>query len=251
MRPVHFYHLYLGGRWQAIASEHFDALRAAQFPGDIYVSLIGSAAAREEAKQLAAGEVVAEEDAGFEDVTLRVLQHKLAKLPGETPILYTHNKGSFHSVVGNHIWRRKMDAHLITGWQNRLNELKTHDVAAWAWAEPGNYPVWVWAGADRVRAEDMTVTYAMAPGNFWWARADYLKGLPALEVLTEKQRGDAETWLGKDNPVVAAASFDWPMISRDEWDIRIPLPSVNGMRQGYIHRWMDDNGIEWSQKHGF
>jgi hypothetical protein len=158
--PVHFYHLWRGGEWRAIADEHYAALRAAKFTGEVHVITV---------------------DAGFEDVTLRALRKACESLPGTTPVLYAHAKGAFHPSPANDTWRRRMTEHSVTRWRQSVRELEQCDVSAWAWAR---YPL------------------PHAPGNFWWAAAGYLRGLPYLPPLTEMTRTDAETWVGQDRPTV-------------------------------------------------
>lgn len=226
---IHFYHLWLGGGWKSIAEEHFNALRAAEFPGSVLVGLVGSAEAREEAENLLDRQwnyrIANAVDEGFEEVTLHPL-HQLAKsLPSATPILYTHNKGSFHMGKGfeNKPWRREMTEHLVGAYQVRVGELAAgYDVSAWRWLP---------AGTIDPRG-DVTVT-PLAAGNFWWATAGYLGKLPELPpVLTEENRILAEAWLGQGDPHAAGVCSVWPQVEvKYSW-----VPGGSGM--AHDGRWV-------------
>jgi hypothetical protein len=227
---VHFYHLWLGGEWRQIAEEHFDKLRQAEFPGQVFLGLVGDPETRAAARSLFPYEIAVEADAGFEEVTINALRLAVRQLPGTTPVLYSHNKGSFHQLAENHAWRRAMDDHLVLGWQARVRELLTHDVSVWHWLEAGSFPP---------EKPQLALGADIAGGNFWWARADYLKGLPVLPSLSEDNRISAEVWLGTDKPAVACASREWPRLN-----LAYQRPKyVNGMLAGYSRSWLRDDGV--------
>jgi hypothetical protein len=213
---VHVYHLWLGGAWQHIADRHFTCLRAAEFTGRVLVGLVGAAATRAAARAQLPYEILVEADTGFEDVTLNALRERIRLLPGDTPVLYAHNKGAFHDIPENRLWRLYMTEHLGLGWRGRIRELLEHDVAAWHWVTAGSPDPF-----------GKPLSRAIAPGNFWWARADYLKGLPALPALTEDTRMEAECWVGQDDPVVACLSSSWPKVVLQMWE----SVSIGGMQQ--------------------
>ena len=228
---VHFYHLWLGGIWQHIAEEHFAKLREAQFPGHIFVTLVGDPETRAAARSWLPYDVAAEADTGFEDITLRAMQQHIHKLPGDTEVLYVHNKGSFHPSPENHVWRHDMTRYLVTGWRERVLELQTNDVSVWRWLPTGAHPP---------GRPELAMGSPIAGGNFWWARADYLKGLPELPPLMNiAERMQAEIWLGLDNPAVACESQEWPtaVIERRE-----PV-RINGMLAGHVRTWIEADGL--------
>lgn len=206
---IHFYHLWLGGDWKSIVEEHFNALRAAEFPGVVQVGLVGSAEARAEARRWLdrrwSWKTANAASSGFEEVTLRSLHRLSESLPGVMPILYMHNKGSFHAGNGseNESWRREMTEHLVGAWQVRVGELAAgYDVSAWRWLPEGTL------GPD-----GKTTTGAIAAGNFWWATAGYLGKLPELpSVLIEENRILAEAWLGQGDPEAAGVCSAWPQV---------------------------------------
>lgn len=228
---IHFYHLWLGGDWKSIAAEHFAALRAADFPGAVQVGLVGSEEAREEAESWLDRQwnygIAACEDEGFEEVTLHALHRLSRSVSTDTPILYAHNKGSFHptNTMGlneNDPWRRAMTAYLIEQWRDRVDELLWHDALTWNWLPVGTYELW----AQNTRVIDAP----MATGNFWWANAGYLRKLPVLpDTLTEENRIEAEVWLGTGNPRVKSQKTGWPdMVFPMKW---VENPPISGMQQ--------------------
>jgi len=225
---VHFYHLWLGGEWRRIAEEHFKALRDASFPGQVLLGLVGSPEVRAAARSWLPYEIAVEADAGFEDVTINALRSVIKALSGDTAVLYAHNKGTFHQIAENHAWRRAMDDYLTVRWADRVGELQGHDVAAWHWICPGTLDPF-----------GNPVSHAHASGNFWWARADYLKGLPELSSLTVDTRIEAEWWIGTDEPHVAYAADTWPRLElARQWP-----KYVNGMFTGHAYMWLGDDGV--------
>lgn len=237
---IHFYHLWLGGDWKTIADEHFAALRAAEFPGGVRVGLVGSPEARDEAQNWLDRRwnygIADEADEGFEEVTLRSLHDLAGALQPSTPILYAHNKGSFHPVSKagideNTPWRQEMTRYFVDAWSSRVAELSGHDVVAWHWLPAGII------GPTGI-ALDCTVP----AGNFWLARAGYLKKLPLLPPkLVEDNRIEAETWLAEGNPRVKCLSTEWPSVSIGHWEFQYAMP-------GFPHtgRWVliSDNPVD-------
>ena len=214
---MHFYHLWLGGEWRRIADWHFCHLRDSGFSGRVLVGLVGDPETRAVARAWLPHEVAVEAGAGFEDVTLNALKHRVSTLPGDTPVLYAHSKGAFHNIPENQLWRLYMTEYLVDDWRGRVRELQEHDVSAWHWTAVG--------GPDPF---GKPVSRAFAPGNFWWARADYLKGLPELSPLVEDTRIEAEWWVGQDTPCVKCVSGAWPKVALQVWT---GGQSVGGMQQ--------------------
>lgn len=179
MEIRHFYHLYLDGDapWSVIADEYADVLRLAGFPVDPVIGLVGKD--RESARHWAADRqwiVGAEADTGFEQVTLAVLQGELAHMPDDTAVLYTHSKGAMRNMIAEDQWRRSMLWHLVFGWQHCVELLQTHDVAGCHWRHDNHFA-----------------------GNFWWARAGFLRTLPPVNAA-DADRYSAELWLGSGRP---------------------------------------------------
>jgi hypothetical protein len=224
---IHFYHVYLGDNWRVIVEEHLSLLRRVEFAGELRVGLVGPPEEREKAKAWLDRrwnwQLAAEADAGFEDVTLHALYETVhQELPAETPILYAHNKGSFHAHAENNAWRRSMNEYLIEFWKTRVIELAIYDVMAWTWLPPGEY--------DIGNPAPEVIKTPLATGNFWWANAGYLRKLdPPATGLTEHTRIEAELWLGLGDPKVGSEKTGWPSVYMPlRW---VPNPVVNGMAQ--------------------
>jgi hypothetical protein len=220
---VHFYHLWLGGEWRQIAEEHFAKLRQAAFPGRVLVGLVGAPDERAVARAWLRHEVLVEADTGFEDVTINALRASIRSLPGDTAVFYAHSKGAFHDSRENRGWRREMDNYLAIPWADRMRDLQGHDVAAWHWIPVGTPDPF-----------DHPISHPHASGNFWWARADYLRGLPELPALIEDTRIEAELWIGRDSPCVSCLADTWPKITMG-WHVG---GAIGGMAQPV--RWVDN-----------
>lgn len=111
-------------------------------------------------------------------------------------VLYTHTKGAYRPDEAQKPWREVMIDRLLRAWPARLANLAEHDVAGVWWLTPEKHSAHV------------TVPYF--PGNFWWARSDFLAELPELSRLTDTTRSEAETWLGKASPRAYFMSEEWP-----------------------------------------
>lgn len=115
-------------------------------------------------------------------------------------VLYTHTKGAYHDSFQNGLdfqalWRQEMADRLIRAWPARLADLRDYDTSG----------VWWWEPEDAPEA----IPSPFYAGNFWWARASYLAGLPELPELTEGTRQEAELWVGRGGPRARWMSRDW------------------------------------------
>lgn len=213
MKYVNFHHLWVGdprhgANWRPVAEEHFEALRQAEFDGEVHVGLVGGDTERKEARGMLdewwpswKQAVVAEE--GFEMPTINAL-HQWAKVTeANSYALYTHGKGSFQDTPGNHDWRQVMESFLVDAWQDRVAELASgdYDAVGLHWLTYTEFPRWI------------DVHKPMFGGNFWWANADYLAQLPPVEW---RSRYCAEAWMGQGYPRVKDLKPGWPMYRADE-----------------------------------
>jgi hypothetical protein len=197
--PVHFYHLYAaGGGWPRVASEHFTALGQAGFTGEVRVGLVGSLGARQSARNWLEGAwpawtQAASAEYGFEHVTLRALHAAVQGLPVNTPVLYAHTKGGWRQTPHQDLWRQCMQGACVTRWRECTAALGDgHDAA----------------GAHWLPADGKVVGVPMFAGNFWWATAGYLAGLPGIR---HRDRYDAEAWVGLGDPkVLDLVPAGWP-----------------------------------------
>ena len=211
VRPVHFFHFWVGDKyhpaaWQQPFSEHFAALNLARFDGDVRVDLVGDLVNRSIGRRelLAAwpeARIEVEAEEGYEQVTLTALRTWAQAADPATPVFYAHGKGSFQPCDMNTRWRRAMDSLLADYWQDRVEDLRTHDVAALHWLTAEQYP------------QHIDPRRPMAGGNFWWANAGYLARLPELDGTPENppvNRYGAEGWVGRGFPKVRDLRPGWP-----------------------------------------
>jgi len=115
-----------------------------------------------------------EADTGFEQVTLHRLREWVKTADPLTPVLYAHTKGAYNLSPVTATHREFMTSGVVSRWREATAALEDHDAAGCFW-EP----------------------YAPSPhftGNFWWARAGYLAGLPEVP---DTDRFAAELWMGQ------------------------------------------------------
>jgi hypothetical protein len=191
VRVWHFYHVWAAGAWVQPATEHFTALTDAGFEGRVTVGLVGPPEDRKVARDILGSQAVpvdawAEEDEGFEQVTLSAIHRDLHGIPGEIAIFYAHTKGAHHQNDAEDAWRRNMTKQLIFGMPKILGELLgEYDTVGCYWMTP-----------QRNTVPPVSVTTPFYGGNFWWATASYLRTLPPVGP----GRYDAESWIGLSNP---------------------------------------------------
>jgi len=109
-----------------------------------------------------------------------ILIERLAKLSDE-PIMYFHTKGvsaSWHQ--GKRMWRKLMEREVISGWRNHLPELEQDEYDA--------------VGVNWCQWDDPHFS-----GNFWIARADWIRKLPDYVAYHHSKslvRTSCEFWIG-------------------------------------------------------
>lgn len=206
--PTNWHHLWVGDNrhtaaWRKPAEEHFDALRASGFDGDVVVGLVGGPKQRAEARtwlNVACPTwilgVVAED--GFEMVTINVMQQwcQRGDVSDKNPVLYTHGKGSFQSSAYADAWRRNMTSKLVGDWRDCVKSLHTVDAVGCHWLTHEKYP------------DQISPTRPMFGGNFWWANAGFVAALPPIGW---SNRWEAEGWMGQGNPTVVNLVEGWPV----------------------------------------
>ena len=200
MKVRHYYHVFAGGAWSEPAREHIRALGQSRFEGSITVGLAGPAADRERARELItlrlAGwdlpepEAWVEADTGFEEVTLQRVHADVHQMPGEFAVLYAHTKGAYDTNPRNAAWRRSMTRYVVSGWRDCAGVLEDgSDVAGCHWLsreENHDPPDFLWPVSHFA-------------GNFWCARASYLRQLPPVKT---DNRWQCEEWIGTGSPRV-------------------------------------------------
>jgi hypothetical protein len=186
---VHFYHIWADTKRPDVIDEHLDLLLRHKLLGPVYIGLVGSLGAREGVRNRIFRKYrstrlpityCASQPEGYEQVTIRAM-HKYCQevVAPETPVLYTHAKGTFNSSAVQDTWRRTMDERLISAWPDIIHrDLREADAVGMYWrTDPSPH----------------------FSGNFWWTTAGYLSALPSV---TDSTRYDAELWVGTGSPIV-------------------------------------------------
>ncbi len=207
----HYYHVFAAGAWSLPLREHVRALGRADFRGDMTVGLVGPAEDRARARDLILirlheqplpGPVAwAEADEGFEQVTLRQVHRDVQETPGEYAVLYTHTKGALYNTPWNRAWRRSMTQHVVSGWRDCVQLLDDSDAVGCHWLTRDSHH-------DPQAGHFVTTPFF--GGNFWMARASYLRTLPPPQ---DEHRHQAEEWIGLGNPRVHDLLPGWPSLA--------------------------------------
>ena len=133
--------------------------------------------------------------------TLHYLQNWL---PGHEDwyVLYFHLKGAIHKNELAYVaWRHRMQHVVISNWKQCVLDMDQGIESVGAhWLTPKQYPA--------------LVSSPFWGGNFWWAKASFLKTLPPMPE-TATTRGEfylAESWIGRGPrpPVVKDYNPGWP-----------------------------------------
>lgn len=189
-----------GSNWRVPAQEHFQVLKDGGFPGEVRVGLVGGVSERVEAMQEIIGmypgvRFSAKGEDGFEMVTIHALHEWAKEANPDTPVYYSHSKGAFNDTAANHRWRQQMDDALGACWDLCVDSLKKYDAVGLHWLTSEDYP------------QHIDPKRPMFGGNFWWAKAGYLAGLPPVGYRT---RWEAEGWMGQGFPKVLDLKPGWP-----------------------------------------
>ena len=188
---VHFYHIFADGTFEVPVTHHVKTLKESGLLAEldsVRVGIVGSEENRSLVLELLEEldipfTVSATAATGWEQVTLRKL-HRFAK-EEDAKILYAHTKGAYSQTRLARDWRVSMTYDTVTRWEECVAALDIVEAAGAFWLE-SNDP------------EHDEHHYFFA-GNFWWARTDYLRRLPALK---NKTRFQAEGWVGLRSPSV-------------------------------------------------
>jgi hypothetical protein len=186
VRLSHFYHVYADGQWEIPAVQHFEAMEDSGLMGEldaIYLGVVGSLENRLKVARELPGVVVAEAQEGWEQVTLEKL-HEFCQ-DDDGAVFYAHTKGAWSREPLAHAWRVSMTHDTVTRWRECVYALQKVQTAG---------PFWL-------RSSDFyhTEHESFFAGNFWWARSDYVAGLPKLK---NDHRFQAEGWVGLNRPSV-------------------------------------------------
>lgn len=177
--PRLFVHIWAFAHWFDIWSEILEVITRASFPDPVHIGLIGQPADLREALALAGAHGVRvhghlHSRNRHECDTLRLLW--AAARDTEGPLFYAHTKGLSKPSPTYTKWRWFMLHAVGVEWRLRIEELKTHDVVGCCW-----HPQKGWIA-----------------GNYWAARADYIRRLPAPQWTGD--RLDNERWVLRATP---------------------------------------------------
>lgn len=201
----HYYHVYAVEGWESIVDEHLTAMiesGLADALGDdgFRVGVVGELAECDRVVAYCQERIptrpVAIVTQGFEQVTLEAMRMWEMVWPDDSPVLYAHTKGVSDPSEINIAWRRSMETKLVREWRTCVAGLALNkDVSAVGchWLTPDAYP-------------DM-VTIPFFGGNWWWAKASFIRTLGPLSI---ESRWEAEAWLGRGNPSVIDVLPGWP-----------------------------------------
>lgn len=210
MKIRHYYHCYAAGAWSAPVRDHLTALgRAGLDDMAMTVGLAGPQRDRQVAREMitlrcqrwSLPEPVRwiEADEGWEQVTLRVIREDALATTGDYEVLYAHTKGAHDDSDMNAAWRRSMTRKLVYGWEECTELLAGgYDTAGCHLLTPEGY---------RDHHPRMNYRSMVYGGNFWWARASYLRTLP---LPGSENRHQGEEWIGLGHPKAADLLPGWP-----------------------------------------
>lgn len=181
----HFYHLWLGGPWKEILHSHLSALINYGLMNQIdmiNIGLVGYVSDREVAKRYLDAmnikyKIVAESDAGYEQITQNAL-YEFSK-HNEGYVLYAHNKGASDPTNINIAWRKSMTYHNIVQWRTAISYLLYKDAVGCHWLTHECYPV---------------IKTPYFAGTFWWSHLSIIR---KLGYPNNNSRYDAEIWIGQ------------------------------------------------------
>lgn len=96
-------------------------------------------------------------------------------------VCYHHIKGASHKGDMYQNWRRCMEREVIRNWSRCVNYLRAgYDTVGAHWYTPFDQHYWA--------------------GNFWWAKSEWLVGLPPVETNTVNGKAfGAEAWIGQSS----------------------------------------------------
>ena len=224
MRLAHYYHLFTAPGWEDIFNEHLDHLEAsglAKQIGCLHLGIVGTEPVVDR-KDRVTIEMVAQANTGWEQVTLNRLHEDVVHGDPFDAVLYAHTKGVSDRNGWTKVWRRSMTLALVDDWRKCVSLLEGDlDAVGCHWLTQAPEK---WVVPPRVTPHPPVT--GIFGGNFWWAKADYLRRLPPPLM---NARYDAELWLGQGNPKVYDFTPGWPgwnTVLRGARGRTWPLPRV-------------------------
>jgi hypothetical protein len=109
----------------------------------------------------------------FEAPTMRLVEAWACHADGS--VLYFHTKGvSAPGSEHKRKWRELMSRETIGRWKENIRDLDVHDVVGVDWRE--------------------CPPISHFSGNFWWARADWIRSLAPFDAYYQTPRYDPDDW---------------------------------------------------------
>lgn len=166
--PVAFYHVAALGHWRDIVTEQLSALKNAGFDGKVHIGFIGAAFEDGFIRRVAEAigidyelRLFGSDMSQFEFPTLRWC-HQYCQDADDGAVLYFHGKSVTNTKWQWVMWRWLMNAYNLIGWERMVESLGEHNCAGVSWV--GN-----------------SSPAPHFPGNFWWARASFVKQLTPVD----------------------------------------------------------------------
>ena len=159
----------IGSRWQLIMDEILTTIENAGLPKP-YINILNGSRIKE-----------------YEFPTLKVLYDYCKENP-EDVVIYLHSKGVSQpagSLYDN--WRKWMLKYVVSEYSKCLELLKDNDTVGCNWI------------VGKPHSETCN-TSGFWPGNFWMAKATYIRRLCDPITLNQNNRWEAEAWIGTGNP---------------------------------------------------
>lgn len=127
---------------------------------------------------------ISENESEYEGFTLKRLYEECKNNQNVKAVMYFHTKGISHYNLNRRFravnsWRHFMEWGVIEKWKEAVFKLNEYHVSG------VNYSTDPWPHMS---------------GNFWWARADYIKTLKHPTENKFDDRLDFEKWIGSNNP---------------------------------------------------
>ena len=180
--PIVVYHVAAMGNWRDVVAEQLSMLARVGL-NEVRISHVGGGRAWlvEEAARRNIKATVFSSDPNirlYETPAMLEIE-RLAK-HGDRPILYMHTKGvSIPDDPNSVIWRRLMGRYTVCGWRENMAALAQYDAVGVNWRLDANGPHF--------------------SGNFWLARASWLRQLPPFAEFNAQHQGSrftCEWWIG-------------------------------------------------------
>jgi len=208
-RLNHFFHIYAGAdNWLLPVHQHFVALNAYALMDhldSVQVGIIGNEQQREavvrhiqESYNNPKIRIAVQRDSGYEGVTLNKLWEFSKENDGY--ILYAHTKGTSRGGLVNQLWGRSMLFFSVVRWTNATNALRDVDAVGCHYLCKEKFPEYF-----ELYKEHHPQGHPFFAGNFWWAKASYIRGLqnPFIE-----DKYSAEGWLGSGGDMRVVDMFE-------------------------------------------